>query len=144
MNVNVAVANFAKASDGLLDMMGAGFAFIGPGPVSFFAAGLVQCPWSEANQKHVFRVELLDDHGRAVPHPANGEPIVFEGMLEFGWPPGMNPAATTNSPFAIPFGAFELEPGERYEIRVSINGDTRPDWSATFAIREVPAQPLAA
>lgn len=144
MNVNVALANFAKASDGLLDMMGAGFTFIGPGPVTFFAAGLVQCPWSEANEKHAFRVELLDDHGDPVPHPESGDPIAFDSKLEFGWPPGMNPAATVNAPFAIPFGAFELTPGERYEVCVRINGQSRPDWSAIFAIREVPEQRLAA
>ena len=144
MNCNVAVANFAKASDGLLDAMGAGFTHIGPGAVSFFAAGLVHCPWSEANQKHVFRVELRDERDRPVPHPENGEPIAVERGLEFGWPAGAHPTATVNMPFAIPFGPFEFEPGARYEVRVVIDDETRPDWGAAFTIREVPPQQLAA
>jgi hypothetical protein len=144
LNVSVMLANFAKASDNMLDVQQAGWTFVGPGPVSFFVAGLVYCQWHEANQKHELKVELLDADGRAFPHPINGQPVQVGVVFEIGRPPGVKPGATMTMPFALPFGAFELDPGAQYEIRVSVDGEGRDEWRLPFTVREAPPQQIAA
>jgi len=144
MRASVVLANFAKVSDGMVDIMGGGWTFIGPGAISFFVAGLVSCDWHELNRKHELKVELLDADGVAVPHPANGNPIAAVAQWEMGRPPGTKEGSTLNFPFAIPFGGFELEPGQQYVIPVSIDGDARDEWRLPFTVREAPQQQLAA
>jgi hypothetical protein len=138
MNVSVVLANFAKVSDNMLDVQGAGWSFIGPGPIGFHVGGLLHCPWHESNQQHRLRVELLDADGAPVSHPENGNPIAVEGVFEIGRPPGTKPGASVPMPFAFPFGAFELEPGAQYEIKVSVDDETRDDWRVPFSVRPVP------
>jgi hypothetical protein len=144
MNATVLLANFAKVSDGMVDIQQGGWTQIGPGPVSFFVAGLVSCQWHETNQKHDLRVELLDADGGAVPHPENGEPILTAGTFEIGRPPGVKAGATIHMPIAVPFGLFELEAGADYEVRLTIDGEGRDEWRLPFTVREVPPQQVAA
>jgi hypothetical protein len=144
MNANVMLANFAKVADGMLDVQAAGWTQIGPGPVSFFVAGLVSCDWHELNQRHELKAELLDADRQAVPHPASGEPIHATAQWEMGRPPGVKPGTTLVMPFAIPFGVFELEAGQQYVVQFSIDGDVRDQWRLPFTVRDAPTQPLAA
>jgi hypothetical protein len=144
MNASVMLANFAKVSDNMLDVQQAGWTFIGPGPVSFFVAGLVSCDWHELNQRHQLGAELLDADGRPVPHPTNGDPIRAEAGWEMGRPPGTRPGTTLVMPFAIPFGAFELEAGQPYIVPVSLDGATRDEWRLPFTVRESPQEQHAA
>jgi hypothetical protein len=144
MNACVMLANFAKVSDGMLDALGAGWTQIGPGPVSFCVAGLVSCDWHELNQRHELKVELLDADGQPVPHPENGNPILAAADWEMGRPPGTKQGSTLNFPFAIPFGLFQLKPGEQYVIAVSIDREPRDAWRLPFTVREAPQQQLAA
>ena len=137
MNATVVLANFAKVSDGMLDVQGGGWTVAGS-PTSFFVAGLVQCDWHETNQQHSLRLELLDADGGAVPHPENGDPIALGATFEIGRPPGTKPGTSFNWPFAIPFGAFELEQGARYEMRLSLNGEARDEWRLPFTVGPAP------
>lgn len=138
------LANFAKVSDGMVDTMGTGWTFIGPGAVAFFVAGLVSCDWHELNRKHELKVELLDADGGPVPHPENGNPIIAALQWEMGRPPGTKEGSTLNFPFAIPFGSFQLEPGQQYVVPVSIDGEIRDEWRLQFTVRDAPQQQLAA
>ena len=144
MRASVWLANFAKVSDGMVDTMGAGWTQIGPGPVSFFVAGLLSCEWHELNVRHETKLELLDADGEAVPHPENRNPIVASFEWEVGKPPGTKAGASLNAPFVIPFGAFELEEGEQYVVVVSVDGEGREEWRLPFTVREAPPQRLAA
>jgi hypothetical protein len=144
MRACVLLANFAKVSDDMLDTMGAGWTFIGPGPVSFFVAGLVSHDWHELNRQHNMTVELLDSDGQPVPNPANGNPAAATAQWEMGRPPGTKDGSSLNFPFAVPFGAFELEPGQQYVVMVTIDGETRDDWRLPFTVRDQPREQLAA
>jgi hypothetical protein len=141
MKVSVQLANFAKVSDGMLDSLGAGWTFIGPGPVSFFAAGIVSVDWHELNRPHDLRIELLDADGASVLHPANGNPILAGLNWEMGRPPGTKEGSSLNFPFAVPFGGFELAPGRQYVVVVSIDGESRDEWRLPFTVRDLPPQP---
>jgi hypothetical protein len=46
-------------------------------------------------------------------------------------------------PFAFRFGPLDLAPG-RYEIRLTIGGETRDDWYVAFNVVAAPPQELAA
>jgi len=138
------LANFAKVSDGMVDTMGAGWTFIGPGVVSFFVAGLVSCDWHELNRRHELKVELLDADGTAVPHPENGNPIAAVAQWEMGRPPGTKDGSTLNFPFAIGFGGLALDAGEQYVVSVAIDGEARDEWRLPFTVRDAPQQQLAA
>jgi Family of unknown function (DUF6941) len=144
MNASVMLANFAKVSDGMLDVQAAGWTQIGPGPISFFVAGLVFCDWDELNQRHELKAELLDADRQPVPNPADGEAIHATAEWEMGRPPGIKPGTTLVMPFAIPFGVFELEAGVQYVVQVSIDGDPRDQWRLPFTVRDAPPQSLAA
>jgi hypothetical protein len=139
MNATILLANFAKIADGMLDVQQGGWTQIGPGPVSFFVAGLISCEWHETNQKHELRLELLDADGGAVPHPENGQPVATSATFEAGRPPGLKPGAMVHMPLAVPFGVFELTPGESYEVRLSLDSESRDEWRLPFVIREAPA-----
>ena len=107
------LANFAKVSDGMVDAMGVGWTYTGPGPTLFFVAGVVSCDWHELNRPHELKIELLDADGEAVPHPENGNPILHGDQWEMGRPPGTKDGSSLNRPFAVPFGAFQLQPGQQ-------------------------------
>ena len=138
MNATILLANFAKIADGMLDVQQGGWTQIGPGPVSFFVAGLVSCEWHETNQKHELRLELLDADGGSVPHPENGQPVATSATFEVGRPPGLKQGAMVHMPLAIPFGVFELTPGESYEVRLSLDSESRDEWRLPFVVREAP------
>ncbi len=44
MKATFLLADYAKVSDGKLDVLGAAWSVAGPGPVAFFVAGVVQVP----------------------------------------------------------------------------------------------------
>jgi len=141
MKATLLLADYAKVSDGKLDMLGAGWSVAGPGPVAFVVAGIVHVPWDETNVTHTVRLELLDADGAPVLHPANDEPIFVEFQVEVGRPPGVKPGTPMDVPVAVPFGAFQLEPGSRYEVRATIDGRDDEDWTLPFSIRSaVPQQ----
>lgn len=144
MRASVFLANFAKVSDGMIDALGIGWTHTGPGPVSFFVAGIVSCDWHELNRQHELKAELIDADGLAVPHPENGNPILAAAQWEVGRPPGTKEGSSLNFPFAIPFGAFQLEPGEQYVVAVSLDGDVRDEWRLPFTVRDASEQQLAA
>jgi hypothetical protein len=144
MNATVLLANFAKVAEGMIDVQQGGWTQIGPGPISFFVAGLVSCEWHETNQKHELKLELLDADGGSVPHPENGQPVATTATFEIGRPPGAKPGAKVHMPLAVPFGVFQLTPGQSYEVRLSIDAENRDEWRLPFVVRDAPVQPQTA
>ena len=99
-------------------------------------------PWDQANQRHLLRLELLDADGEpvlATTDEGTEAPIVFFDDIEFevGRPAGIKPGTPLELPLAITSGPLPLEPGKRYEWRLSINGRTDDDWRLGFGVRTV-------
>ncbi|TML25759.1 MAG: hypothetical protein E6G26_13230, partial [Actinobacteria bacterium] len=89
MKVTLLIADFARVASGKLDVIGGGWSMMNAqGPFGFFVAALFQIPWDQTNQKHQFRLELLDADGQGVPTP-DGETIRAEGEFEAGRPAGL-------------------------------------------------------
>ena len=94
--------------------------------------------WDQTNIQHAFRLDLLDADGQGIPG-TEGETVHVEGAFEAGRPAGLKPGTPLDIPFVVPFGPLELAPG-RYEVRLSIDGESREGWSAAFTVVTSPPQ----
>jgi Family of unknown function (DUF6941) len=143
MKVTMLLADYVQVSDGKLTVIGGGWSLTGPDPAPFGIAILVHVPWDLANRRHTLRLELVDADGTAVMMPSQdgGEgdeaPIVFLDDVEFevGRPAGIKPGTPLEVPLAVNSGPLPLEPGGRYEWRLSINGEGDEDWRLAFSVR---------
>jgi Family of unknown function (DUF6941) len=135
------LADFAQVADGKLTVVGGGWSVTGPDPTPFAIAILVQVPWDQANVRHTLRLELLDADGNAVTietDEGEEEPILFfdDLVFEVGRPPGLKPGTPLDFPLAVNSGPLPLEPGRRYEWRLSIDGRSDEDWRLPFTTRD--------
>jgi hypothetical protein len=141
MKVTMLLADSVQAVGGKLYILGGGWSVTGP-PAQFGIAILIEIPWDQTNQKHPWKLELLDSDGAAVlvQTPAGEQPLVFQGELEVGRPPGLKPGTPIGIPLAINLAPLQLEPSSRYEWRLSIHGQTDENWRVTFSTRSAEEQ----
>jgi hypothetical protein len=131
------LADYAVVSDGKLTIVGGGWSQTGPEPAPFGIGLLIQVPWDQANTMHSFAVQLLDADGEPVVVDTDEEgeqPVAFGGDFEVGRPPGLKPGTPLDFPVAMNSTPLPLEPG-RYEWRLTIDGDSRQDWTLAFTVR---------
>lgn len=131
------LADYAVVSDGKLTIVGGGWSQTGPDPAAFGIGLLIQVPWDQANTPHTFAVELLDADGNPVSFEtddADEQPVAFGGDFEVGRPPGLKPGTPLDFPVAVNSTPLPLDPG-RYEWRLTIDGESRSDWSLAFTVR---------
>ncbi|HUF02031.1 MAG TPA: hypothetical protein VMN35_06370 [Gaiellaceae bacterium] len=139
MKATMLLADYAVVSDGKLTIVGGGWSQTGPEPASFGIGLLIQVPWDQANTPHTFAVELLDTDGGQVSFETDDEDeqsVAFGGDFEVGRPPGLKPGTPLDFPVAVNSTPLPLEPG-RYEWRLTIDGESRADWTLPFTVRAV-------
>ena len=141
MKVTMLLADSVQAVGGKLYILGGGWSVTGP-PAQFGIAILIEIPWDQTNQKHPWKLELLESDGAAVlvQTPSGEQPLVFQGELEVGRPPGLKPGTPIAVPLAINLAPLALEPSSRYEWRLSIHGQTDENWRVTFSTRSAEEQ----
>lgn len=134
------LADSAQAVDNKLYILGGGWSITGPHPVPSAIALYIKVPWDQANAAHVMRLELVDSDGEAVQVPAPGgdQPVVIENQFEVGRPPGLIPGTPIDLSLAINLGPLPLEPGGRYEWRLTIADQSHEDWRLPFSVRSAP------
>jgi hypothetical protein len=134
------LADYVVVSDGKLTIVGGGWSQTGPEPAPFGIGLLIQVPWDQANTPHQFKVQLLDADGAAVsfdeddPDNENDQSVEFGGEFEVGRPPGLKPGTPLDFPVAVNSVPLPLEPG-RYEWRLTIDEQSRQDWTLPFTVR---------
>jgi len=138
MKVTILLADAAQAAEGKLYVLGGGWSITGPEPSPMALAIKIEVPWDQANQPHVCRLELLDSDGQ----PINAETpdgdeaeIFFEANFEVGRPVGVKPGTPIDLPLAVNIPPLPLQPGGRFEWRLSIDGRTEADWRVAFSTR---------
>ena len=138
------LADYAQVADGKLTIVGGGWSVTGPMPVPFAIAMLFEVPWDQANVKHRFRLDLVDSDGQVVfaETEEGEEPVVIEGEFEAGRPPGLKPGTPLDVPIAINLPGPPVEPGGRYEWRLTVNGGGDADWRLPFSTRTFDEQPV--
>ena len=136
MRVTLLLCDSAQAVGDKLYILGAGWAFTGPviGPMAL--AILVSVPWTETNAPHNFRVEMVDVDGQ--PIRVDNDPVLIEGTLEVGRPPGHPAGTPINIPLAFNIPSLALPAGQRFVWRVSIDGTSREEWEVAFNTRPAP------
>ena len=135
MRTTLLLADYARVADGKLDVIGGGWSIINAaGPFGCFVAALFQIPWDQTNQKHKFRFDLLDADGNGIPAAGGEETVNVEGEFEAGRPAGLTAGTPVDLPLVVPFGPLVLDAG-RYEIRLTINGETQETWFVAFTVR---------
>lgn len=100
----------------------------------------VKVPWTAANMKHSFDLQLLDSDGQPVmlgKDPATGEAAALriEGTFEVGRPAGIPAGMAIDQAFAANLAPLVLPGGQMYEWRLEIDGHHEENWSAKFFVR---------
>jgi Family of unknown function (DUF6941) len=143
MKVTLLLADAAQAVDGKLYVRGGGWSVITVG-APFAIAAKVDVPWNQATDTHTLKLELLDIDGHPVVND-DSDPIQIEGTFATGIPAGHTPGTPLDGVFAIGIAAgAPLQPAQRYEWRLSIDGRTENDWYLAFATRPQAPESLAA
>jgi hypothetical protein len=140
MRTTLLLADYARVADSKLDVLGGGWSVMNArGPFGFFVAALFQIPWDQTNTKHKFRFDLLDADGNGIPTQGGEDTVHAEGEFEAGRPAGLKIGTPVDLPLVVPFGPIVVDEG-RYEIRLTINGETKEDWFVAFTVRQAAAQ----
>jgi hypothetical protein len=132
------LADAAQALDNKLYILGGGWSIAGPEPTPSAIALHLMVPWEEANKRHLLRLELLDGDAKTV--TIGEEPLAFETQFEVGRAPGLVEGTPIDLSLAISMGPIPLPPAGLFEWRLSIDGDSHPDWRVAFRTRPRPEQ----
>jgi hypothetical protein len=132
VDVTMLLADAAQVADGKLYILGGGLQLIGSNPQPLAIALLLRVPWDRANISHDWQLELLDEDGLPVMH--GDAPVMVAGQFEAGRPPGWPAGTALPVPLGITFHALPVEPGHRYTWRLAIDGNTEPNWQASFGV----------
>ena len=143
MQAQLILADFAQVANGKLTVVGAGWDRTGPTPTPSGIGLIIKVPWEETNQQHQVSLQLLDSDGGPVNDPA-GKVVGLASHFEVGRPPGLAAGALQTVCLAMNIGPLPLQPGQRYEWVLTIDGRSRDDWRAAFHVRSAPpARPSA-
>lgn len=137
MKVTMLLADSAQEVNGKLYILGGGWSVAGVSAPSAVAMKF-DVPWDRANQPYQITLELLTADGEPVlvQGPAGDEvPVRIEGQLEVGRPPGLKPGTPIDAAMAINLGPLPLQPDQRYQWRLSVDGDHDDDWTLGFTTR---------
>ena len=139
MRVTLLLADYAVVADGKLFVSGGGWSVTTPGAPSAIAMKL-DVPWDRANSQLHLRLRLIGQDGEPVvfPGPEGPQPVEINGDVEVGRPPGVLPGADLDFPLVFQIGPLPLQPGQRYEWVLDIDGVTEADWHLTFSTRAAP------
>jgi hypothetical protein len=140
MMATMLLADAAQAIDNKLYVLGGGWSVTGPDATPSALAIALKVPWDEANGPHALRLELLDSDGAPICVGPGEEqrPLVIESQFEVGRPAGLRPGTPIDLALAINVGPVPLDPGGRYEWRLSIDGRGEAHWHAAFSTRPRP------
>ena len=123
------LADSAQADPtGKLHALGLGWTMtVTPTPPAAVVA-LIEVEWSESNQPFHVTLELLDADGErvSIPGPIGPSELVIEGDMETGRPPGHPHGTSQFVPLTLNVaGGMPLQVGQRYQWRLSIDGEAR-------------------
>lgn len=142
MRATLLLADHAVVAEGKLYINGGGWSVTTGGAPSAIAVKL-DVPWDRTNQRLQLRLRLVGQDGEpvVVPGPEGPQPVVIAAEAEVGRPPGLAHGADIDFPLAFQIGPLPLQPGQRYQWVLDIDGETREDWRLTFSTRPAPSAP---
>ena len=140
VKVTMLLCDAAQVADGKLFVLGGGWSLAGPDPVPSAIALKLEVPWDQTGRRHRWRLSLVDADGQPVVMgtPGGGQPVLVGGEFEVGRPAGLPAGASLDVPIAVNLPPLPVQPGGRYEWRLSVDGDERVDWAVAFNVRPRP------
>lgn len=136
MKITVLTADYAQAdASGKINAIGLGWTTVGTPLPPHSVAIILGVDWHEANERHQFVLELVDEDGHPVAFtedgrvmavtPDAGEDLLpavrVEGDFEVGRPPGVAKGTMLTNAVAITLpGNMPLPAGKRFSYRVSV------------------------
>ena len=124
------LCDHAQVAGGKLFISGGGWSVTSTPTQAMTIALLLQVPWGEANRRFKFSLQLLDSDGALVSQtgPAGVlAPVVAEGELEVGRPPGLVEGSMLDLPFAL----SRLRSVGRASPGTPASSAAAPAWAAT-------------
>ncbi|HEX5467989.1 MAG TPA: hypothetical protein VFW80_02965 [Gaiellaceae bacterium] len=140
MKVFLLLADAAQAVAGKLYILGGGWSTIMAG-APFAVAVKVYVPWNEGTQQHKLKLELVDSDGNPFEAPVSEtqkEPLVIEQDFCTGIPPNVKAGTPLDYVYTFTAVGLPLEPNMRYEWRLSVDGESDPDWTLAFNTAPTP------
>jgi len=134
--VNMLLCDAAQAQGGRLSLLGGGLAMIGPKPQSMAVAIHITIPWDRANVRHGWKLDLIDQDGHPV--ALKDRALSAGGHFEAGRPAGLRPGSPLFVALAINLAPIPLPPGQAYQFRFSIEGESKPEWAVRFLTKAAP------
>jgi hypothetical protein len=109
----------AEAVGGKLYVLGGGWSILAKTQptANMSLAVKLSVPWSRSNERIHFEARLITDQGEHVEQ--EGEPVLAEGNLELGRPPGLRPGTPLDATFVLNFHGLNLSTGGYvWELRI--------------------------
>ena len=137
MKVTLLLADAAEAVNGKLYILGGGWSVMGPDSAPMAIAIKIEVPWDQGNDVHKLQLRLVDADGQPIlAESEEGEvPVVLDADFETGRPAGVKPGTPLDLTMAVTLGPLPLEPGSRFEWRLSIDGKEDAEWRVAFSTR---------
>ena len=140
MKAHLLLADFAQSDgQGKIGALGLGWSTTGVPTPPHAVIVLLRVGWTETNRPHSLELSLLTADGAdavSAPGPLGEQPLKIEASFEAGRPVGLPEGSEIDHNLAVSVGGgLPLEPGRRYEWRLTINGEHREEWSAPFFVR---------
>jgi hypothetical protein len=140
MRATLLLADHAVVAEGKLYVNGGGWSVTSPGAPSAIAIKL-DVPWDRTERRLALRLRLIGQDGQPVvvtgPDGVS-QHVEISADAQVGRPPGLAEGGDVDFPLAFQIGPLPLEPGQRYQWVLEIDGESREEWRLTFSTR--PAQ----
>lgn len=137
MRLTLLLADFARAINNKLYIMGGGWSIIGPDPPPFAVAVKLEVPWDETNKRHRLDFRFVDADAKPimVPTPVGDKPVEIGGEFEVGRPPGLKPGSPLDVAVAFNIGPLPLPTDTRCVWKCFIDAETTEDRQLAFTTR---------
>ncbi|MGC1405603.1 MAG: hypothetical protein WA938_02565 [Candidatus Dormiibacterota bacterium] len=139
MDAEALLCDYAEALNGKLYISGGGWSVVGLArPLRCSLAIRLATGWSEANVRQQLRVTLVTQDGQPALGP-DGKPVLFEGDIEVGRPPGMAQGEDIVNCLVLSYEGLDLAAGS-YEFKVEIDAKVIKTVQFRVIRPEVPQQ----
>lgn len=142
MRVTLLLCDAVHVIDHKLYVLGWGWTHTGPDPSPQAVAARIDVDPADFGRSHHVEVFLEDETGELVvleTADGNRQPVEVPSDFEVPAEADMPPGAGVSIPLALNFPPFPLQPDSAYTWKVTIDGETQPDWQVGFRTRPGPA-----
>jgi hypothetical protein len=135
------LADHVAVAGGKFYISGGGWTVRPAQPIQWALALEMRVPWHDNNRRFRFALDLVDADGQPVSNdtPAGSEPVRGEGEFTATAGPGLKPGSELIGLVPMNLPPLPLPPGQQFEWKLTIDGQTREEWRVGFMTYAQPA-----